>query len=496
MWLWPDTLTGRALLVMLVGIVLSNGIGIVIFSGERLDLLISGRGHVLAERVSAAVGLMEDTAPEQRRRVIRRMRRPGVRMFWSLEPITEDETTNWQTRQIRGALISQLEDVTPDRLRLSLSPRPNFRGLPGTSHSNKQKYDREAPAKWHGGPETGDGSKEFLVGAYRLADGSWLNFATPFEAFRPFWMTRIFLAIVVTTLIVLVISIWAVRRATQPLSMFAGAAERLGVDVNAPALPEKGPREVRRASHAFNEMQERLQAFVRDRTQMLAAISHDLRTPITRLRLRAEFIEDGEQKEKILSDLDEIHTMISATLAFARDDFAEEQQKAFDLAVLLRNICDEKHDLGSDVTCEVPARMTFVGRPAALKRAFSNLIENAVTYGGGATVTLSADRETCLIGIEDRGPGLSESERERVFEPFYRVESSRSRETGGVGLGLAIARSIIRSHGGDISLANRPEGGLCVSVRLPIAKGGYGTPAPLVAPAPKDGDLDREKTQT
>lgn len=464
----PDTLTGRALLVMLAGIVLSNGIGIAIFSGERLDLLTSARGYRLAERVSAAARIMDETPPEQRRRMVRHLRRPGLRMFWSLDPITEDGTADWQTGLVRGALSAQLENNDPDRLHLSISERPNFRTLPGVSSGGKGRRDRsESTTRWSENGKADD-SKGVLLGAYRLSDGSWLNFAAPLAAFRPFWMTRFFLAIVVTTLIVLAISIWAVRRAIQPLSMFAGAAERLGVDMNAPPLSEQGPREVRRASHAFNEMQGRLQSFVRDRTQMLAAISHDLRTPITRLRLRAEFIENEEQKNKMLSDLDEIQSMITATLSFARDAFAEEEQRAFDLAVLLRDICDEFQDLGAAVSCEGPAHMTCTGRPSALKRAFSNLVENSVKYGGASLVSLTVEDGSCVVRIEDSGPGLAESDRERVFEPFYRIENSRSRETGGVGLGLPIARSIIRGHGGDIALSNRPEGGACATVVLPI----------------------------
>ncbi len=389
MRIWPDTLTGRALLVMLAGIVLSNGIGIAVFSGERLDLLTSARGYRLAERVSAVARLMDETPPEQRARVVRHMRRPGLRMFWSSDPITEDGAADWQTGLVRGALMAQLEDGAPDRLRLSLARRPEFRRGPGASSGGGPGRDHREPDMRLGDGEPSNGARDVLLGAYRLSDGSWLNFAAPFAAFQPFWMTRFFLAIVAATLVVVVISIWAVRRAIQPLSMFAGAAERLGLDVDAPPLPEEGPREVRRASRAFNEMQGRLRSFVRDRTQMLAAISHDLRTPITRLRLRAEFMEDGEQKDRMLSDLDEIQSMIAATLDFARDDFAGEPRRAFDLAVLLRDICDEFRDVGADVTWEGPAHATQVGAPAALKRAFTNLIGNAVNYGGGGAVSLT-----------------------------------------------------------------------------------------------------------
>jgi signal transduction histidine kinase len=257
--------------------------------------------------------------------------------------------------------------------------------------------------------------------------------------------------------------------------VFTSAADRLGLDMNAPPLTEEGPREVRQASHAFNNMQRRLQRFVRDRTQMLAAISHDLRTPITRLKLRAELIEDEQQQKKMLSDLDEMEAMIAATLSFARDEFAHEPRAALDLAALLQTVCDEAADAADAASYDGPARFAFTGRPTALKRAFANLIDNAVKYGAAARVALTVAQGTVSVAIDDDGPGIAEAEFDRVFDPFYRIESSRSRETGGVGLGLAVVRSVVRGHGGDITLANRPEGGLRATVVLPMGGEGVGT---------------------
>jgi signal transduction histidine kinase len=311
-----------------------------------------------------------------------------------------------------------------------------------------------------------------LTGSLELADGSWLNFGIPLPPIQPFWETRNFLLILATTLIALIVSVWAVRRASAPLSVFTSAADRLGLDMNAAPVTEKGPREVRQAAHAFNNMQRRLQRFVRDRTQMLAAISHDLRTPITRLKLRAELIEDGEQQKKMLADLDEMEGMIAATLAFARDEFAHEQRAVLDLAALLQTLCDEAADAGVDASYKGPARFAFSGRPTALKRAFANLIDNAVKYGGGAGAALTAAPGSVTVTVDDDGPGIPETEVERVFDPFYRIESSRSRETGGVGLGLSVVRSVVRGHGGDIILANRPDGGLRATVVLPTTDGG------------------------
>jgi len=259
------------------------------------------------------------------------------------------------------------------------------------------------------------------------------------------------------------LSVLAVRYAARPLGLLAAAAQRLGRDMTAPPMPEDGPREVRAAAHAFNEMQTSLRRFVEDRTQMIAAISHDLRTPITRLKLRAEFVDDDEQRGKMLADLDEMEAMIHATLAFARDDAAIEPHAPVDVAAMLAGLAE---DFGA--TYSGPKGLMVHAGPIALKRAFANLLENAQAYAGGANVVLARDSAGIVVTIDDDGPGIPEAELERVFAPFYRVEGSRNRETGGTGLGLAVARSALRAHGGDIQLANRSGGGLRVTVTLPV----------------------------
>ena len=202
---------------------------------------------------------------------------------------------------------------------------------------------------------------------------------------------------------------------------------------------------------------------------MLAAISHDLRTPITTLRLRAEFIEDPETRDKILETLDEMQQMTEATLAFLREDAAREDSRQVDLAALIQSLCDDLADAGREVAFAGAGRTPLVCRPVALKRALANLIENAVAYGARARVALEEGAAELRIVIDDDGPGIPPDRMEAVFEPFVRLEESRSRETGGVGLGLAIARSIARGHGGDVTLENRPEGGLRAILRLPKA---------------------------
>jgi signal transduction histidine kinase len=267
--------------------------------------------------------------------------------------------------------------------------------------------------------------------------------------------------------IVLLVSVWAVRRVTAPLSGIAAAAERFGKDVAAPPLAEAGTVEMRAAARAFNEMQARLRRLVENRTRMLAAISHDLRTPLTLLRLRAESVDNVQEREKMLATIAEMNDMIEATLAFARDEATAEPPRPIDLAALLASIVDDMADAGMPVTMAAASPVTYQCRPTALKRAITNLIDNAVKYGDRAQVSLRATPAQIEIVIDDSGPGIPEDELVRVFQPFYRLEGSRSRETGGIGLGLAIALSIVQTQGGEITLANRREGGLSAVITLP-----------------------------
>jgi signal transduction histidine kinase len=308
-----------------------------------------------------------------------------------------------------------------------------------------------------------------FVISLQLADSTWLNFAAADQATVPAWSHQSVALIAVMLVAVIALSVLGIRRLTAPLGTLAQAADRLGRDVNAPPLAERGASDVRKALRAFNNMQERIQRFIEDRTRMIAAISHDLRTPITRLRLRAEFVEDPEQQARMLADLDDMETMIQSTLSFAREEANPEPRRDLDLVALMHSICEDAPDV--ELAIE-PAGMTtllFDGQPVALRRGFCNLIDNAVKYGQRARVGLSAGTDTISLTVDDDGPGLPEEELERVFRPFYRVEQSRSRDTGGVGLGLAVARTVLRAHGGDVRLENRPSGGLRATVTLPRA---------------------------
>ena len=312
-----------------------------------------------------------------------------------------------------------------------------------------------------------------LLVSLRFPDAGWLNFRLELPPPRPWHSATFLAAFALMTLAAGALTLWAVRRLTRPVRALAQAADRLGRDVNAPPLPEDGPSEVATAARAFNTMAERIRRYVGDRTQMLAAIGHDLKTPITRLKLRAEFLDDEEQRRKMLADLDEMETMIAATLAFARDESRGEPSVPVDLAALCRTVLDEAADARPDFSEMIgyagPEHLTASVRPGALKRALANLVGNAVAYGGGVQLTLAPPAAGVVrITIEDEGPGVPENELEAVFQPFRRLEASRNRETGGTGLGLPIARNIFRAHGGDVVLRNRRTGGLAALATLPV----------------------------
>ena len=302
----------------------------------------------------------------------------------------------------------------------------------------------------------------------RLPDGQWLSFATALPESGPAFSRQFLLSMGIMAIIILAVSVWVVRRVTAPLAALSAAAERLGNDLNAPPMPETGTIETRQASRAFNTMQARLRSLIENRTRMLAAISHDLRTPLTLLRLRAENVENAAERDKMLATIAEMDSMIGATLQFARDEATD---RDYGVPPTSRRLSK-----ASSTTWPTPACPSKWSQPnlssttaglTALKRAIRNLIDNAVKYGKTASVAIQTTPKTIEITIDDEGPGIPEKELSRVFEPFYRLEESRSRETGGVGLGLAIALSIVQAHRGEIILSNRPAGGLRASVVLP-----------------------------
>jgi signal transduction histidine kinase len=306
----------------------------------------------------------------------------------------------------------------------------------------------------------------FQVGV-RQADGSWAVVRSqPAFGLSP-WQQRVALWFVLSAIVMAPVAYVFARRLAAPIQLFADAAERLGRDPRAEPLPVKGPAEIRVAANAFNEMQERLRRYVEDRTAMVGAIAHDLRTPLTRLRFRIEGLPD-DQKAKMSSDIDQMEEMIAAALTFVRDASRPGERTPLELSSLLESLCDEMAETGASTEVESGEKVVLEGDPMALRRLFSNLLENAVKFGGRARTRVFRDASNAFVEIEDDGPGIPPNDREKVFEPFYRREPSRSRQTGGIGLGLAVVRSIARGHGGDVDLINRIGGGLTARVQLPL----------------------------
>jgi signal transduction histidine kinase len=315
------------------------------------------------------------------------------------------------------------------------------------------------------------GSGTFVFDLYlRLKAGDWLRIqgSAPDEIFA--WPVHHLLTLGVMLLMVFILVWLVVRMTVRPLTRLAGAARGLGEDLGRPPLPEDGPAEVREAAQAFNAMQQRIRGGIEERERFLAAVSHDLKTPVTRLRLRSELLEDPGLRERFVRDLDEMQDMLGSALDFLQGKATHEAVKPLDLTALVESMVDDYADLGQAVSLHAPEALRITGRPQALRRAIGNLVENALKYGGQAAIEISQEDGSLRIAVDDEGPGLPDTELEKVFEPFYRIESSRSRDTGGVGLGLAIVRQVARGHGGDVVLENRAGGGLRALLWLPLER--------------------------
>ena len=300
----------------------------------------------------------------------------------------------------------------------------------------------------------------------RQDDGSWLIFTVPADTLSRVWLGRTVIVMLAVVGGAAIVAWLLFRRVTRPITALAVASDRFAAGIAGDPLPERGPPEVRRATFAFNRMRQRIGELLSERNSMLAAIAHDLRTPLTRLRLRLEDIRDDATRTKAQTDIRSMETMLRETLAYAKDVAGVEPITELDFAALLRTAVDDLVDAGKTASFEGPDRLVLPGRPTALRRAVDNLLVNAVAYGTSADVELLAAPGMARMTVADRGPGIPADLRERVFEPFYRLETSRSRATGGTGLGLALARGIFRAHGGDVRLKDRPGGGTVVEATL------------------------------
>jgi signal transduction histidine kinase len=286
---------------------------------------------------------------------------------------------------------------------------------------------------------------------------------------RPFWTGPWMMTLLFAVISVSLLGLWAARALTAPLSSFAKAAEDFSLNGAAAPLPERGPEEIRSVAKALNRMRERITALIDDRTKMLAAISHDLRTPITRMRLRSEFIEDDGHRSRMLRDLDQMRSMLESVLSFLRNDRKLESMTLVDIASSLQLVTDQFADMGHKVAYEGPEHAMATVRPDDLHRSVTNLVENAVRFGAEARIRLIVSPDIMTIEVEDDGPGISDSRKDVMLEPFVRGDEARNMdEASGFGLGLSIARTIVLAHRGALSLNDRTPHGLIVRIELPV----------------------------
>ncbi|MDE2088451.1 MAG: HAMP domain-containing protein [Gammaproteobacteria bacterium] len=466
----PQSLFGRLVLVLVAGLLLAQLVGAALLLRNRAYALYQASGMQTATRIAGIVHLLDRATPTERRRLVSAFQNPTLRIRLTDAPWPKT-AAGGDHEGLAGIFYTMLRHQLGEQRRIAVAIRET--AVPASGNAPVMD-DMRGMAMGMGmnmdmsmSPEVHMGGFGFLpppgvafLAQVRLRGGTWASFEqhVPREVFAG--STRLLLSLAVLLIAVVVLSLLAVRWVTRPLSVLAAAADALGRDIRRPPLPETGPREVRHAARAFNTMQARLGRYLEDRTRLLTAVSHDLKTPITRLRLRAELLDDPVLRDSYTRDLDEMQAMATATLDFLRGLDTKEAVQPVDMRALLESLKADAEETGQRVTVNGQTAAPYPGRPLALKRCLTNLINNAVTYGGVAHVTLSDDDKALRILVADEGPGIPERELERVFEPFYRLESSRSRETGGTGLGLGIARNIARAHGGDLMLRNRTGGGL------------------------------------
>lgn len=468
--LLPRSLFGQTLFVLMVGLIASHLVGSWIYSMDRGQIVRAVGGVVIAQRITNLTRLVRDAPDDWRARIVAASSDETFDVALSAEPpqtpITDPDAPAAEAlRQLLAEQLSADGSVAP--LVSASQPRGMMVGLA------QRMMDRNPMMHGFGGMGPLAGFREMQV-AVPIEDGQWLIFATVLPESGGAFSLRFLVSMGIMTLITLVVAFWVVRRVTAPLTALSLAAHRLGEDLNAPPMPETGTVETRQAAHAFNVMQSRLRRMIEDRSQMLAAISHDFRTPLTLLRLRVENVDDPVEREKMLSTIADLDAMVAATLVFASDGAMQAPRRPTDLTALLASIVDDLADGGLAVRMEEARPVVHECDPASLKRALTNLIDNAVKYGGSAVVAIHETPQTIEITIDDTGPGIPEEELTHVFEPLYRLESSRSRETGGMGLGLAIVQSIVRAHGGRLILSNRSPRGLRALVAFPKKQIGKG----------------------
>ena len=438
---FPSSLFARMVLILLAGLLAAQLTTLWLQWRERATVVSVARGLNFADRIAETVRALEAQRPAQRADTLRAL-----------------ESADWRV------ILIDAEQTAPN------APR----GPIQAAIAARLGGEREMRTTGGGGGRMMRGNSatprhtmSMRVFDVQLRDGQWIRISVNPEVETPALPGDLIAQLLLTLLIVIAVVMLAVRQATKPLQQLAQAADKLGRDLDAAPLAEGGPAETRQAAQAFNRMQARIKHLIDERARALAAVSHDLRTPLTRLRLRAELVDNEQLREQMAADLDSMAAMLDATLDYLRGLQDSEAARPIDINALLQSLTDDAEVLGKSISVKGVAQAPFTGRLSALRRALQNLIDNAIKYGHSAQMRVEDDATSLRIVVEDAGPGVAATELERVTEPYYRPDSSRNHETGGVGLGLSIVKDIALIHGGELLLSNRPQGGLCATLVLP-----------------------------
>ena len=443
-WL-PASLVNRVALLLAVALVLLQLLSWPVYLREQARSATDVFERDTLERIINIVTRFEKISDRERRELLPLLNNPSlnIELLFADARVAAVDTATRNKVFLRDPLLSNLS--LRINLPVEIDDVPEQQVLPDLFPSQKKI------AIW-----------------VQLPDRQWLRFITASSLPAMGWIMHLSAQYALVCLGLVLFAWWAARQITRPLHLFSEAAQRLGTDVNAPPMPELGGEELRRATHAFNTMQSRLQRYLADRNHMLASISHDLRTLLTRLRLRIDFIENPQQLEKAEQDILAMDSMLASALALVRDDTGEEPKSRVDLVQLLQMFCDDYTDLGHRVIYQGPDKCLIDCHRVALTRALSNLLDNACRYGSEVICSVAQQDAQVLVSVSDNGSGIAPADFERVFEPFVRLDAARTQQGSHAGLGLAIVRAVARAHGGDVTLANRNGGGLIVALQIPL----------------------------
>lgn len=473
---WPRTLSRQLVLILFSGVTLALVSSAGIHLHDRRQALFAFGEIQTAQRFATIVQLLDPISGSERKKIALAVETPlqYLRFLENEHPITENDPSGSEESHIRALLRSYLGAERPLRVAVirigdsddvvamagqteAFGGMPVGMGIRMVHHhrGHMETMNRILPQ-----------GVSFLA-QVQLSDGIWAEFHNhlPKEAFT--WSKHLIYYLILLLFVVTFLSFVAVRLTTHPLSLLASAAQALGQDIHHPPLAINGPGEVQYAARAFNTMQARIIRHIQERTHLLAAISHDLKTPLTRMRLQTEKLQNESAQKELLESLSEMEGMTMAAMAYIQGMEGMEEVKLLDIPSMLEKLQEEFQEMGREVTVLCGDLPAFPVMQKSLKRCLVNLVSNAVFYGKRAHVRADVLAQRLQITIVDEGPGIPEEDREKVLHPFVRLETSRNRNTGGTGLGLSIAHNIVRAHGGELTLQNRREGGLEVVLTLP-----------------------------